>query len=112
MFSGVTSNIGSSFQLETSSFLCPVTGVYYFSLNLLSIAGYHLRGNIVKENEVLGSTYSDASYYGYHQGGTTAVITCERGQSVWVQSGLNNIAIDYTADARYSSFSGFLLHAL
>ena len=111
VFTNITSNIGGHFQPATSSFLCPVTGVYYFSLSVGNVdSNYVASVRLMKEELHLLSAYCRPD--GVLQSATAAVTTCERGQSVWVQASGDNRGVYGHPSLRLTSFSGFLLHAL
>ena len=111
VFTNVTSNIGGHFQPATSSFLCPVTGVYYFSLSIANInSNYGVNAHITKEELILVSAHSRPD--GATHSATAAVTTCERGQSVWIQASGDNRGVYGNPDLLLSSFSGFLLYVV
>ena len=111
VFNGVTSNIGGHFQPATSSFLCPVTGVYYFSLSVSNVNDDNsIHAHLMLEDQIL-STVRGTAQGSYNQAMNSAIITCERGESVWVQATRYDSQRVYgDPNYRLSSFSGFLVH--
>ena len=112
VFNGVTSNIGGHFQPATSSFLCPITGVYYFSLAVSNVNDDNgIHAHLMIEDQILASVRGTALGT-YNQGTNSAITTCERGQSVWVQVACcDDQRVFGSATYKYSSLSGFLVHA-
>ena len=112
VFNGVTSNIGGHFQPATSSFLCPVTGVYYFSLAVSNVNDdNNIHAHLMLENQILASVRA-AALGTYNQATNSAIITCEMGQTVWVQATASDEQRVFgDPNYRLSSFSGFLVHA-
>ena len=110
-FQNVTSNIGNSFQLATSIFVCPISGVYFFSLTVASVnANNIMSAHLMKEAQSLVSLYAKAD--GLNQSGAGSVVTCERGESVWVQCTGDARHMNGGETYKYSTFSGFLLHEM
>ena len=48
VFDSAESNIGGYYQTSSSQFICPVDGLYAFSLNILSLYGEFFSGNITR----------------------------------------------------------------
>ena len=64
VFQNVTSNIGNYFQLATSSFVCPISGVYFFSLTVASVNSNNLMtAHLMKETQSLASLHARADEF-------------------------------------------------
>ena len=113
VFGAIITNIGGYFNPDSSSFLCPVTGVYYFSLTVANVDEQdNIFAHIMKDDESLVTPM--ATRFGtYNQGSASVVTVCERGQSVWAQNVIDsNAHMHGDPEYRYSTFSGFLIHVL
>ena len=109
LFDQVVSNFGEHFQAANSVFLCPVDGVYIFSVNVQSTNSYSIAGAIMKETEVLLGFFSGSNDGSNDTGSTLGVTDCKKGEKIWVKSYGGGYQMNGSSK-RYSSFSGFLLH--
>ena len=110
-FSKVITNIGSAYDPSNSHFTCPVKGMYVFMITMFSGDG-HLA--TYAELSVDGKTHPTARAHGtdgiYDQGTQSVVIECNIGQKVYVQA--QHAMEVYDSGADFSSFSGWLVHAV
>ena len=120
-FDNVTLNAGDAFNPSTSTFICPYTGYYSFSVSV-SNAQYnteHMRridgelwiDDVMTQKAIAGHAIPAPPDNWYsHQGSMTGVYLCSAGQSVNVRAGVSE---DFSPAGVYSgpssSFSGFLV---
>ncbi|XP_038077244.1 collagen alpha-1(X) chain-like [Patiria miniata] len=97
---------GTSFDLETGTFTCSVSGTYVFTFSVLKHSnGGSLVIHLVKNNHKVITTYGQANQRGQLSG--SAVLVLQRGDTVYVTMygrAFSNPTYHYT------SFSGFLLY--
>ena len=111
IFDLVESNVGGYYQTSSSQFICPVHGLYAFSLHVLSGLWDVFAGQVMNESSLLGSVYGDGRD-GFQNGGSNLVVTvCNKGDRVWVRSQSDRNLIYGDAD-RECTFSGFLVYEI
>ena len=105
-FDGVKTNIGGHFDNSTT-FTCPVDGLYYFTFHVLSYTNYD-------DSQVslwVGGTWvvsAWADYYSHHaQASNSALVQCSAGQNVYLETYDNTYVYSNSYDL--STFSGFLV---
>ena len=83
-FDMVLSNAGAGYNPQNHEFLCPVTGLYLFSANILSRSDTRADSNIVMEGSVIA--FMQASPGGGNRGSSsnTVIVNCNAGSRVWV----------------------------
>ena len=109
-FNAVISNLGGHFNTKTSSFVCPFDGVYFFSLNYLSLFNEGQEDDsqlcIMQDTKIIACVRS--SNNGINHASGFVIVSCSLGESIWVQSvGTSDIAGDENKD---TIFSGYLLY--
>lgn len=103
-----------SYDNTTSDFYCPVSGVYYFTVNIyfgLDDDPYSGGASIVRAGQTVTSTrvYSAIDNSNIYMIATASALTsCQAGQDVFVRSTVT-ASISGSEDARYTTFTGFLL---
>ena len=110
---GVISNIGNSYNALNSSFECPFTGVYLFSLALKGENYYNSEVRILLDGLIIATVTLD-SHYHIPTGSTSVVLECGAGQVVWIQNGdevLDEDAYIKGGSDRESIFTGYMIHS-
>ncbi|XP_022107342.1 complement C1q tumor necrosis factor-related protein 3-like [Acanthaster planci] len=111
VFSNVETNIGDDYNSQTGVFTCSVAGVYYFSVNLMSLnndAGvYHH----LKKNRQTIITLHDNQQNFHHQSSNSAILILAVGDTVWLEAGGQSRGI-YGDSRHFSDFSGFLISTM
>ncbi|KAL3861216.1 hypothetical protein ACJMK2_007265 [Sinanodonta woodiana] len=104
-FDQVQYNEGNGFDVHSNSFVCPVTGAYQFT-NVMT--GYHdqVETAIVLDDITKAIVTTGV---GVGQGSNTVVVTCRKGQRVWVRAWNSFTVGSLCVSSPYSTFSGFLL---
>nr|KAG5686848.1 hypothetical protein BaRGS_029893 [Batillaria attramentaria] len=107
-FDKIIYNLGNGYDTRTGIFTAPVTGVYAFFLNAMSVNSHHaLKLQIMKETTWLDIAYAEGGTDVNDQGSTEVTTHIKAGQQVWVRQ--------YSGDAvrggYYTIFTGYLLHA-
>ena len=110
----VISNFGLHYQEKSHIFICPLSGVYQFSVSLLSQNEPNVisHAKIMLENKFQGSVFSgtDQDATNGQQASITTITECLAGNRVWVEAGnTNNQKVAGWGEEPYTSFSGFLL---
>ena len=111
-FAGTVSNIGQHYQNRSHMFICPVDGLYIFTVSFVSVASdVQYNATIMYENTMLTSAVTHVP--NNDQGQALAVTSCYAGERVWVQkqTGTGTINAHDGSDERLSSFSGYLIKA-
>ena len=107
IFDGVVSNFGGFFDFDSSIFVCPYSGIYWFSVSCLSKIGYPCTPAINVETKEILKTHGATGSHG-NQGSTSTVVECKAGERVWVRNVSDDEA--YNGWDKTNSFSGFMLH--
>ena len=113
VFGSELTNVGSNYQLESSTFICPTNGVYSFTVTLHNqefITTQDYVVDIVKEGVGLVTVFSN--YKDLYQSTGSVTVECLRGERVWVQCNVSVGCIMRNFDTYYyNMFSGFLVYA-
>ena len=108
-FPVVLSNIGNGYDPSTSQFTCLVSGVYMFSVAVMTTIDSTGLVHIMVDDVRKVATYADGR--GSHHGHSTnmVVVECTQGQKVWIQ--IHDSIRKLFDDAfNYGTFTGILLH--
>ena len=115
LFRDVSFNSGNAFDLDTSAFTCPITGVYVFTL-VQSQGSAAASLQIMSEMDVLFSALENESEAGVDRTwlttSGTVVSRCNGGQRVWIQSGDSGQVFVHHSRKKHTVFVGFLLMIL
>ena len=113
IFDGVLANFGGAYDSISSTFTCPVTGVYVISLTLTSTVGEQAQAQITKESSRMLAALADNDEASLNVAAVTSVFECGAGERVWVRTDANSPQGVYgsTGDGLRTGFSGFLLNA-
>ena len=108
-FDGIISNVGNPYDAETGHFMCPVAGLYVFSVNLMSER--YLKeayGQLVKEGQTITRVYASCTETKHHysQSATFIILECKAGERIWVESYKIQSKV---YGERFSTFSGYIL---
>lgn len=99
----VHTNLGDSFDVYSSHFICKVNGTYLFTVHVLSAENRTAYGWIMLNNDHQIAFHGDAqSRHG--TGSNTIILHLVRDDHVWVQLNENSSLLNH-----FSSFSGHLL---
>lgn len=109
-FQKIITNTGNGLDSNTSVFKAPVSGLYFFSANLMTYGNEDFEAELIKNGATIvegyfgnGNTYSTGSLNG--------VLQMEAGDDVWIQinkSGYNDGNVRVHGSG-FSWFSGFLI---
>ena len=109
-FDRTVSNIGSYFNAQSSTFLCPYSGLYQFSVHILAAVNSTAQANIMLDGQQLVIAWADAILNTYPQSSNTVLVQCDEGQTVWVESSSSvNGSRIFNNAFKHSTFSGVLL---
>ena len=106
-FDGLRANYGNAYDSASNSFTCPVTGHYYFDLNLFLSNRREFGASITVGSSSVTKVYIRADANDDVRGSTSAVVQCSAGTQVMVicrDSG----NLEGNQDAE-TTFSGFLI---
>ena len=110
-FRGVTLNEGDHYDPNTGVFTCPADGIYVFTVSLYSNSRYYSTVDLVHEGEAQARAYGSAG--DADQGTVTAVLRCNHGDEVWVQTTPEQTIVTYSHESeKLGVFSGFLLYKI
>ena len=101
-------NIGDSYENAHHRFIASISGVYVFSVTLLSYNHFpsSVVGNLVKNEAVLARVLAEGDEGRHDQGSVTVTVLLQDGDQVWDIRGPENASI---YGDHYTSFTGFLL---
>ena len=107
LFDSVITNEGGFYQEQLSYFVCPVDGLYVFSVSVASLDTI-FEANLMREGQYLVTSRAHATYS--DQGMVMAVTECSADERVWVELGANDVGtLISNSTLRTSTFSGYLL---
>ena len=104
VFSYILTNVGGYYNADTSVFVCPVSGIYVFTLSIVT-PSYNSIAHIMLNDRRLVATKNHIDNHGH--GSTFAVTECLINNKVWVQMQTNSIVTGTITD-KYTAFSGFV----
>ena len=114
LFDRELTNYGGYYNTETSSFICPVDGIYIFTLAITVYIDTETHVIIMRNDVELTSTYSRTDEEPFNHGTNMVVTECLVGDVVWPQldwvSGTGNIHAGPTKC--YTTFSGVLIKTI
>ena len=102
-------NYGEHHQTDTSVFICPVDGLYCFSVNVVSSdAAEMMTGRLMMDQRELTGYQSAFDENASQTASTFGIFECLQGQRVWVRtSGGDTITYTMSGENARSLFSGF-----
>ena len=109
IFDGITLNVGNHYNPATGHFTCPKTGVYAFSLILMSEVYNQAYGNLVKEGKTLALALASNPKKEKHYFHTASYVVaeCKEGERIWVQCYIHCKSVIY--GEKFCTFSGHFL---
>ena len=112
VFNYVLSQFGDAYNPVSSTFTCPVAGVYVISVTVTTATNKEMRCQIMLESSLRLSAFGGNDESSFNSASTTEVVECGAGERIWTRSySTGNTMYGQGNVARRSSFSGFLLHA-
>ncbi|XP_022082647.1 uncharacterized protein LOC110974963 [Acanthaster planci] len=111
VFNEVETNVGDDYDAQTGVFTCSVSGVYFFTVSLTSLASTTRPWADLKKNgyRILGVYDNHAGYH--HQPSNAVVTVLGVGDRVWLEFRNNGAGVDGNNN-KLSQFSGFLIHEI
>ncbi|KAK3587201.1 hypothetical protein CHS0354_016897 [Potamilus streckersoni] len=111
-FDRVALNIGNGFDATTGTFTCPVAGIYFVTVSLMSYLNNELKAELVQDGNNIAGVYTAGGSSSIDNQGSNSVVTrCEAGQKLLVRAfDISGSKIWGHPDYRWSTFSGFLLY--
>ena len=104
-------NYGGYYSTHASSFICPVDGIYIFTL-VINVDDTNALVFIMRNNLDLTDTWAEASEIRYNHGTNMVVTECLAGDVVWPRVGWILGSKDIHAGSGcYTTFSGVLIKA-
>ena len=104
MFNNGTTNEGSAYDEMTGIFTCKYSGTYAFSWTIATSGHRYTEAELLVNDEVIGSSGTDSRPSSDTADSSTGFVTCNLGVGDKVR-----IRVNGTADANYSTFSGWRL---
>ncbi|KAK7004372.1 complement C1q subcomponent subunit C [Biomphalaria glabrata] len=102
-FDKIHLNIGDSFDVYSSHFICKVNGTYLFTVHMLSMENQTAYGWLMLNNDHQMAFHGDAqSRHG--TGSNTVILRLSKEDHVWIQLNENSAILNH-----FSSFSGHIL---
>ena len=107
MYNLVQSNVGGIYDSATSSFTCPVHGVYLFSASVWTDVGELARVALHRNDEHLFNARADVPQ-SENGASNTIVIECLAGDRIWVEAPVQSAILAW----RNSIFSGVMIREI
>jgi len=108
VFDGVTTNIGNFYNNATGQFTCPVNGIYFFTVNIMSKGNKLLSAHLMMNTRAIAGLYAIGGSPSTNDHSTASVVVhCTEGQHVYVKS-LSDHSVN-GEPVGYTQFTGFLL---
>jgi len=106
-FDRVVTNVGNTYNPHVGAFTAPASGIYVFSVSLLSYPGHTTHYQLMKNNDFISIIYLQTPSAGqYESTSQTVVLQLTKGDDVT----LRNIDGDESLHGvNYSTFAGFLV---
>jgi hypothetical protein len=108
-FDKIMINNGNHYHPTDGVFVAPISGVYMFAWNTLTLDSHFLFTELRVEKEVKGTVSSGGASSQYKPGSTSLLCHVRKGDHVWVQTSYGstkNYIHNWNAS---TSFMGFLL---
>ena len=114
VFNSVLTNVGNNYQNDTSTFICPVDGMYSFSVGLHNVqdefTSQNFEVDLMMEGQHLVTVF--INYEDNHQSTGNVVVECLKGYRVWAQCNVNlGCEIRNVGGYYFNYFTGYLIHA-
>jgi len=107
-FNQVHTNVGVAYNKDTGIFVAPISGVYFFTLNIVAKEGDFVEASIVKNDIIQATAVSDVRAKTWDQGSASAVLYLEKGDNVGVKV-LYPFGIHVLSGHGKTSFGGYLV---
>ena len=107
VFDRVVTNVGNAYNPHLGAFTAPASGIYVFSVSLLSFPGHATHYQLMKNNDFISNIYLQTPSAGqYESTSQTVVLQLTKGDDV----SLRNIDGDESLHGdNYNTFAGFLV---
>jgi hypothetical protein len=106
-FDDVITNIGNAYSQATGIFNCPISGLYLFSLNVLTDTKGFIAADVVQNGNRIARPYTNGGTGNHDSGSDTVVVHAKVGDEIFVTNMRGNSA--YLENS--SLFIGVLLKA-
>ncbi|OCU02614.1 complement C1q tumor necrosis factor-related protein 3-like [Xenopus laevis] len=107
IFSSVETNVGNFFDVMTGRFSAPITGIYFFTFNMLKHEEVEdVYVYLMHNGNTIVSMYSYETKGKQDTSGNSAVLKLAKDDEVWLRMGTGALHGDHQ---RYCTFCGFLL---
>ncbi|CAG2248743.1 C1QL [Mytilus edulis] len=110
IYDNVIVNFGNSYNHSSGRFTAPTPGVYIFSYSTIPSSNSDIPTEIVKNQEVIGATYSNNRYHYTSTSSSTVVVSMTAGDVCFVRTSKFNTPSGsvYSRNDGRTSFSGWL----
>ena len=106
-FDRVVTNVGNAYNPHVGLFAAPVSGIYVFSVSLLSYPGHTTHYDFFKNNEFISAIYLHTPGAGqYESTSQTVVLQLTKGDDVTLR---NSYSDEIVHGHNHTTFAGFLL---
>nr|XP_015822389.2 complement C1q-like protein 3 [Nothobranchius furzeri] len=109
-FDDVVTNLGNSYDLATGKFTCKVSGIYFFTYQVLMRGGdgTSMWADLCKNGQVRASAIAQDADQNYDSASNSVVLYLDSGDEIYVK--LDGGKAHGGNNNKYSTFSGFLLY--
>ncbi|KAK3106026.1 hypothetical protein FSP39_011224 [Pinctada imbricata] len=105
-YNRVIENIGNGYNSFTGKFTAPVSGIYSFSVSMMSDSSNYMQLGIMKNRQLLTTLFTNAKTF--PQSSNTINVSLQRGDTMWIQRRSGRMLHAHNLD-RYNTFSGVLV---
>lgn len=108
-FDYVITDKGNNWNATSNSFVCAITGYYFFTFSLRSYDDHYMGVTMMKNDGILTSMYTERSERNVMES-QAVVVLMEIGDRVWLRLGPSTQFAVYSDAYKYATFSGFLVY--
>ena len=112
LFHDVTQNVGNAYDSNTGIFTCPISGLYLFSMTILSNPNRIVETELVLDGRSIMRVYSASDGSAYNSGTNTVIQSLKQGDKIWARI-VNSSSQDHNNiivyGSKWSTLSGFLI---
>ena len=110
LFDVIKANLGFGLHSNAGVFTVPKSGIYVFTWTIRVFDNGVHRVELVVNGQVVGALFPHSGAHDNDTGSTTAVVSVNEGEDVYLRTRIdNNVGVIYSDANGYSSFSGWKL---
>ncbi|KAG7463978.1 hypothetical protein MATL_G00182330 [Megalops atlanticus] len=109
-FDDIVTNLGNHYDPKTGKFVCPVSGIYFFTYHVLMRGGdgTSMWADLYKNGQVRASAIAQDADQNYDYAGNSVVLHLDSGDDIYIK--LDGGKAHGGNNNKYSTFSGYILY--